>query len=99
MAVAMAVAEATHHSSRGQRPATAIREETNNAPWRQKAAPPGMWPASLAEPQGTQVLVRHVAEQVLDAPVVPILAAVDQFWEILRLLDSPMAAAYCGAER
>ena len=54
MAVAMAVAEAMHHSSRGQTTATAISEveeqETNNAPRRQKAPPPGMLPASLAEP-------------------------------------------------
>ena len=41
-----------------------------NAPRRQKAPPPGMRPASLAEPQGTQVVLqRHVAEQVLYAPV------------------------------
>ena len=55
--------------------ATAISEveeqETYNAPRRQKA----MRPASLAEPQVSQVLERHVAEQVHDAPVVPILAA------------------------
>ena len=43
-------------SSRGQTTATAISEveeqETNNAPRRQKAPPPGMRPASLAEPEG-----------------------------------------------
>ena len=65
MAVAMAVAEA-----RRQTTATAIgkmeEKETKNAPRRQKAP--------LAEPQGTQVLQRHVAEQVHEVPVVPILA-------------------------
>ena len=94
MAVAMAVAEARHHSSRGQMTATAFSEmeeqEKNNAP-RQKAPPPGMRPASLAETQGTQVaLQRHVAEQVLYAPVVQILAApvpqmVDQL-DVLKIL-------------
>ena len=53
-AVAMAEAEATHHSSRGQKIATSIREveehETNNAPRRQKAPPPGARPGILAEP-------------------------------------------------
>ena len=60
MSVAMALAEANHL----------------NAPRRQKAPPRGMRPASLAEPQGLQVVFeRHVVEQVHDAPVVPILAA------------------------
>ena len=90
MAVAMAVAEARHHSSRGQATATAVSEveeqEKYYAPWRQKAPPLGMRPASLAEPQGT----RHVAEQVLYAPVVQILDApmpqmVDQL-DVLKIL-------------
>ena len=100
LAVAMAVAEARHHSSRGQTTATAISEveeqETYNAPRRQKAPPPGMRPASLAEPQVSQVLERHVAEQVHDAPVVPILAAPvpqmgDQLIVAFRSLDILMA--------
>ena len=101
LAVAMAVAEARHHSSRGQTTATAISEveeqETNNAPRRQKARPPGMRPASLAEPQGTQVVLqRHVAEQVLYAPVVHILDAPmpqtgDQLIVAFRSLDNLMA--------
>ena len=97
----MAVAEARHHSSRGQTTATAISEveeqETNNAPRRQKAPPPGMRPASLAEPQGTQVVLqRHVAEQVLYTPVVQILHAPmpqtgDQLIVAFRSLDNLMA--------
>ena len=54
MAVAMAVAEATHQSSRGQNTATAIREEvvqvTHEAPRGQKTPPLGVRPGSLAEP-------------------------------------------------
>ena len=90
----MAVAEARHHFSKGQTTAS-IREVEeqvkNNAPRRQKAPPPGMRPASLAEPQETQVVFeRHVAQQVHDAPVVPILAApvphmVDQL-DVLKIL-------------
>ena len=49
--------------------------------------------ASLAEPQGLQVeLERHVAEQVHDAPVAPILDApvpqmVDQIADVLKFCD------------
>ena len=95
----MAVAEARHHS-RGQTTATAISEVeeqvTNNAPRRQKAPPSGMRPASLAEPQVSQVLERHVPEQVHDAPVVPILAAPvpqmgDQLIVAFRSMDNLMA--------
>ena len=53
-----------------------------------------MRPASLAEPQGAQVLERHVAEQVHDAPVVPIFDAlvpliVDQFFGDPQALGQP----------
>ena len=69
---------------------------TTNEPRRQKAPQPGMRPASLAEPQVSQVLERHVAEQVHDAPVVPILAAPvpqmgDQLIVAFRSLDNLMA--------
>ena len=66
-----------------------------NAPRRQKAPPPGMRPASLTEPQGTQVVFeRHVAEQVHDAPVVPTFAApvphmVDKL-DVLKILGLPL---------
>ena len=95
MSVAMALAEENHHTApRGLKTARAEKEVEEqvkyNAPRRQKA-PPGMRPASLAEPQGTQVVFeRHVEEQVHDAPVVPILAAlvphmVDQL-DVLKIL-------------
>ena len=68
---AMAVAEARHHSSRGQTTATPISEveeqETTNAPRQQKALPPGMRSTLSAEPQVSPILERHVAEQVHDA--------------------------------
>ena len=54
MAVAVAVAEARHHSSRAHKTATAIREEvvqvTHKAPRRQKTPPPEARPDILAEP-------------------------------------------------
>ena len=58
------------------------------APRRQKAPPPGLRPASLAEPQG------HAVEHLADlAPMVQILDAhvpqtVGQLAEILKLLDT-----------
>ena len=96
MSVAMAVAEANHHTApRGLKTARAEKEVEEqvkyNAPRRQKAPPPGMRPASLVELQGSQVVFeRDVAEQVHDAPVVPIFAAsvphmVDQL-DVLKIL-------------
>ena len=83
LTLAMAVAEATHHSSRGQRPATVIREvedhEQYEAPWRQKAPPLG-----VAADQSGRAAVgvawggvqRHTVEQFGDlAPVVQNLDA------------------------
>ena len=61
MFVAMAVAEANHHTApRGLKTARAEKEVEEqvkyNAPRRQKAPPPGMRPASLVELQGSQVV-------------------------------------------
>ena len=54
VAVAMAVAEATHHSSRGQKSGTVTREEEVHelygGPRAQKRPPPGERPGILAEP-------------------------------------------------
>ena len=66
VALAMALAEATHHSSRGQRTATAIRveveEQVPNAGLRaQKTPPPEARPGILAEPgpQRSDRILRH----------------------------------------
>ena len=94
----MAVVEATHHSSRGQRHATVIRKveehEQYEAPRRQKAPPPGMQPASLVEPPGSQERIQqHTVEQFGDlAPFVQILDApvpqtVDQLADVLWIID------------
>ena len=100
MAVAMAVAEARHHSSRGQTTATAISEveerELHHAPRRQRPPPPGMRLASLAEPQGTQVVLeRHsgIAYELVLALDAPVLQIVDQLFDVLQFFDTVIPVA------
>ena len=72
MTVAMAVAEAAHHSApRRQKTATAIREEveleSHTSLRAQKTPPPGVRPGSLAEPgpQRNDRTVRHSSKKAL----------------------------------
>ena len=77
----MAVAEATHHSSRGQRTATAIREgggeQVPNVGLRaHKAPPPGERPGCLADPgpQRCDRSLRHSAGDTRPTLGLPVLA-------------------------
>ena len=80
VAVAMVVAEATHHSSRGHKSATVIREEEvhemYDGPRAQKRPPPGERPGILAEPgrQRSDRTVRRSAGDGLPTPGLPVLA-------------------------
>ena len=78
--VKMALATALHHSAqRVEVPREVEEHEAYVGPRAQKTPPPGMRPASLAEPEGAQERVkRHTVEQfgelaptvqILDAPV------------------------------
>ena len=80
LAVAMAVAEATHHSSRGQRTATAIREVEEQVAHfglrAQKTPPPGERPGCLADPapQRSDRSQRRFAGNALPTFALPSLA-------------------------
>ena len=80
LAVAMAVAEATHHSSRGQKTATVIREVEEQAAHgglrAQKTPPPGARPGMLAEPgaQRSDPSRRHFSGDCLPTLGLPVLA-------------------------
>ena len=79
LSVKMALATALHSAQRVEVPREVEEHETYVGPRAQKTPPPGMRPASLAEPQGAQERVkRHTVEQfgvlaptvqILDAPV------------------------------
>ena len=77
--VAMALAELTHHSSRGQRTPRAweeVENATHDAPRRQKTPPPGEWPGSLFDPrpQRSDRSLRRSAGDGLPQLVTPSLA-------------------------
>ena len=76
----MALAEFTHHSSRGQRTARAweeVENATHDAPRRQKTPPPGERPGSLFDPgpQRSDRSLRRSAGDGLPQLVTPSLAS------------------------
>ena len=99
----MALAEALHHSAGPSTKKVVERSEggeeveyeTNYAaPRGQNTPPPGMRPASHAEPQGAQELVqRHIMQQSAEfAPMVQILDAlvlqlVNKLEDVLKIVD------------
>ena len=80
----MAVAAATHHGSGRE----VEERELHVAPRRKKPPPPGMRPASLAEPQGSQEQIQqHTVEQFVDlAPMVQTCSCVP----LVQILDAPV---------
>ena len=114
MTVAMAVAEATHHSApRRQKTATAIREveeqATHDGLRAQTALPPGARPGILAEPgpQRSDRTVRHSAGEAL-LLVVASLAGGDEvdvttatflLRNAMRELDEESARRVCTCRR
>ena len=94
LTVRMELAAALHHSAqRVEVPREVEEYATHVGPRAQKTPPPGMRPASLAEPQGAQERVqRRTMEHVVDfVPVVPLLDVpvpqmVDQLVDILKII-------------
>ena len=95
LTVRMELAAALHHSlQRVEVPREVDEYASYVGPRAQKTPPPGMRPASLAEPQGAQERVqRRTMEQVVDyVPVVPLLDApvpqmVDKLEDVLKIVD------------
>ena len=95
LTVRMELAAALHHSAqRVEVPSEVEEYATYVGPRALKTPPPGMGPASLAEPQGAQERVqRRTMEQVVDyVPVVPLLDApvpqmVDKLEDVLKIVD------------
>ena len=75
--VKLELATGLHHSAQRPRPVVeepkeGVEGETFHAPRRQKPSPPGMRPASLAEPRGVVERVQpHTVDQMVDAPLLP----------------------------
>ena len=99
MSVAMALAEATHHTHpKGQKTARARGEERDELyDAKGLMTPLPSWPTPLVEVRPQRRVLRHAVEglgefapmvQILDAPVPPM---VDYVAEALRLLDRPIA--------
>ena len=95
LSVKMVLARALHHSAQRVEVPREVEEQVLHAgPRAQKTPPPGMRPASLAEPQGPQerFLQRTVEEFVDLAPMVQILDApvpqvVEQLADVLVRVD------------
>ena len=91
----MSEAEATHHSSRGQKTATAVRR--HEAPRGQKTPPPGERPGILAEP-GPQRSDRSLRRSPGDShPTIglPVLAEVSG--DALDASTVPLPLGCCAA--
>ena len=95
LTVRMELAAALHHSAqRVEVPREVEEHAAYVGPRAQKTPPPGMRPASLAEPQGAQERVkRHTVEQFGElAPMVQILETpvpqlVDKLEDVLKIVD------------
>ena len=95
LSVRMELAAALHHSAQRVEVPREVEEYATYVGSRAlKTPPPGMRPASLAEPQGAQERVqRRTMEHVVDfVPVVPLLDApvpqmVDQLEDVLKIVD------------
>ena len=95
LTVRMELAAALHHSAQRVEVTREVEEQVLHAgPRAQKTPPPGMRPASLAEPQGPQErILQRTVEQFVDlAPMVQILDApvpevVEQLADVLVRVD------------
>ena len=97
VAVAMAVAEATHHSSRGEKSATVIREEEVHETYvgsrAQKRPPPGERPGILAEhgPQRSDRTMRRSIKDTHPTVGLPVLAGASR--DLHSRLPHPVSPA------